>query len=489
MQAAIGALEARGAIGSVEWTAVVADSRRAGPGCLFVALRGDKADGHDHAAAAVAAGAVAVVCERFVDVAAPQVRVADSRRALAVLAAAAVGDPTGAFLLVGVTGTDGKTSTAMMIEAGFAACGLSTGLLGTVVYRYADVVEAASLTTPDAPTLQATFARMRDRGVGGVVMEVSSHALDQRRVDACRFDAVVFTNLTRDHLDYHGTPEAYEAAKTRLFSEVLPGNPKAKGAVVNGDDPASARIRAACPLPVLAWSLLAPSADLHPLDATFTLSGTRARIATPWGEVAWHSPLVGPHNLANAMAAIGTAGVLGLPVTTFAAGVAGLARIPGRMEAVAGRRDVRVFVDYAHTPKAIENVLRVLRPLVGSARIAIVCGAGGDRDRGKRPLMGRAAATLADRVVVTSDNPRSEDPDAIIREIVAGIDEAAADGTTVAPHAVEPDRRAAIERAIREAAPGDVVVIAGKGHEDYQIVGERRLRFSDVEVAKEILDA
>ena len=487
--AAIGALEASGDVGGIDVQSVTADSRRVTSGALFVAVRGEKADGHAHVPAAVAAGAVVVVVETAPTADVPWVRVADTRRALALLAAASHGDPTGAFRLVGITGTDGKTSTAMLVEAGFAACGLVTGLLGTVVYRYADVVETSSLTTPDALALQEMFARMRDRGVGGVAMEVSSHALDQRRIEGCRFDVGIFTNLTRDHLDYHKTPQAYAEAKLRLFREVLPASPKAKGSVVNGDDPMAARIRAASPLPVICWSLTPGLGNLHPVTAQYSLSGIRARLSTPWGEVAYESPLIGPHNLANAMAAIGAAGLMGLPIDTFAAGVGGVARIPGRLERVRGRRDVTVFVDYAHTPKALENVLRVLRPLVGNARIGIVAGAGGDRDRGKRPLMGRAAATLADRVVVTSDNPRSEEPMAIIGEIVAGIDQAKAEGVAVAQVRVEADRRAAIAMALDDAQPGDVVVIAGKGHEDYQIVGATRLHFSDVEVAQELLDA
>jgi UDP-N-acetylmuramoyl-L-alanyl-D-glutamate--2,6-diaminopimelate ligase len=488
MLARIGAVGAPSGVAAIDFASVVADSRLAGPASAFVAVRGVGADGHAFAAAAVAAGAPLVVAERPLEVAVPVVVVRDSRRALAVLAMAAAGDPTRGRTLVGVTGTDGKTSTAMMIEAGLAACGHSTGLLGTVTYRWPGVAREAALTTPDAVALAGMFADMAAAGVTAAVMEVSSHALDQRRADGCAFGVACFTNLTRDHLDYHGTPEAYADAKLRFFTEVLPANPGAKGAVVNGADPFAVRIKAACPLPVVTFST-AGDADVRALDARFDLSGIRARVATPWGEVGFESPLIGPHNLANALTAIGAAGLLGLPLARFAGGVAGLARIPGRLERVVGkRRDVTVFVDYSHTPKSIENVLTVLRPLVGGAAITIVCGAGGDRDRGKRPLMGRAAALLADRVIVTSDNPRSEDPDAIIDAIVAGVEAAHAGGERTAPCHVEPDRRRAILEAIRGSRPGDVVVVAGKGHEDYQIVGTQKLHFSDVEVAKEILD-
>lgn len=484
----IGVISTIGHIEAVRWSGVSGDSRVIEPGMLFIAVRGEKVDGHDYASDAVAKGAVAVVSERPLNLPVPVVVVRDSRFALAVLSALAEGEPTKSFILVGVTGTDGKTSTAMMIEAGLAGCGHITGLLGTVKYRFATIEEKASLTTPDPVMLQRLFARMRDAGVTAAVMEVSSHALDQHRVDACLFDVAVFTNLTRDHLDYHRTLEDYEAAKKRLFSEVLPASPKAKGAVLNADDPAYERIRAACPLPVVSWSLNG-KADIWAKDTSFTLEGTSATIITPWGELRFETSLIGQHNLANAMAAIGTAGLLGLPIEKFAQGIASLSRIPGRLEAVKGRRGVLVFVDYAHTPKAIENVLRVLKSLTQGKSVTIVFGAGGDRDRGKRPAMGRAAALLADKVIVTSDNPRSEEPMAIIREIVAGIEDAKADGAAVAPFLIEPDRRKAIAKAIVEANDGDVVVVAGKGHEDYQIVGDKKLHFSDVEVAMEVLDS
>jgi len=455
---------------------------------VFVAIRGERLDGNAFAPDAASRGACLVVSENALKLAVPVIVVKDARLALAVLASAARGEPTQGLRLVGVTGTDGKTSTAMMIEAGLKACGLSCGLLGTVVYRWAGQEHPSSLTTPDPVTLQGMFADMVSQGVGAAVMEVSSHALDQRRVDGCAFDVACFTNLTRDHLDYHETAEAYAAAKLRLFAEVLPASSKAKGAVVNLSDPFSERIRAACPLPVLTYSLEG-NADIYPLEASYGLSGTRALIATPFGKVAWDSRLIGPHNLANAMAAIGAIGVLGLSVEQAAMGISAMDRIRGRLEKVRGRRPVTVFVDYSHTPRSIENALKVLRPLVGKAAITIVFGAGGDRDRGKRPLMGRAAATLADRVIVTSDNPRSEDPMAIISEIVQGIEAARAEGVGVAPFSVEPDRRKAIQMAIEGARAGDVVVLAGKGHEDYQIVGTEKRHFDDVEVAKEILDS
>jgi UDP-N-acetylmuramoyl-L-alanyl-D-glutamate--2,6-diaminopimelate ligase len=472
------------------WSRVTSDSRKAGPGVAFVAVRGEHADGHDFLEAALAAGApVVVVQEDRAPAGAPCVTVADSRLALAILAARVEGDPSRGFLMAGVTGTDGKTSTAMLLEAGFLACGLVPGLIGTVEYRYAGVRESSGMTTPGPLELQALFGRMRDRGVNAVAMEVSSHALDQRRVEAIRFAVAILTVLTRDHLDYHGTIDNYRGAKERLFTELLPANPDAKGAVVNGDDAFGRHLKTACPLPVVTFSLAVGGGDLCPEAVTYDLEGIRGRICTPWGSFDVDSPLIGPHNLANLLAAIGAAGLLGLDLVPFVAGVCAVSRIPGRLERVRGRRNVRVYVDYAHTPKALENVLTVLRPMVGASRLTVVMGAGGDRDRGKRPLMGRASALLADRVVVTSDNPRSEDPDAIIEAIVAGIVAARDEGLAVAPFEVQPDRRAAIERAILGASDGDVVVVAGKGHEDYQILGARKVHFSDVETAKEILDA
>lgn len=490
LRAEIGAASWTPDAGRATWSRVTSDSRKAGPGVAFVAVRGERADGHDYLEAALAAGSpVVIVQEDRAPAGAPCIRVDDSRRALAILAAHAEGDPSRDFLLAGVTGTDGKTSTAMLLEAGFSACGLVPGLVGTVEYRYAGVREPSGMTTPDPLELQALFGRMRNRGVNAVAMEVSSHALDQRRVEALRFAVAILTVMTRDHLDYHKTIEAYRAAKERLFTELLPGSPCAKGAVVNGDDAFGRHLKGVCPLPVVTFSQSAGGGDLAPVSMVYDLEGIRGRVRTPWGEFDLDSPLIGPHNVANLLAAIGAAGVLGLELPRFVEGVCAVSCIPGRLERVRGRRNVRVYVDYAHTPKALENVLTVLRPLVGASRLTVVMGAGGDRDRGKRPLMGRASALLADRVVVTSDNPRSEDPGAIIAEIVAGIAAARDEGLSIAPFEVEPDRRAAIARAITGAQDGEVVVIGGKGHEDYQILGDTRIHFSDAETAKEILDA
>lgn len=485
----IRSLQVTADINLVGWTRVSSDSRDVTPGTVFVAINGTKLDGHDHIPAAIEAGAVAIVGERREgDFNVPFVLVQDSRRAVAVLAAHAAGWPTEAMLLIGITGTDGKTSTSMLIEAGLKACDLSTGLLGTIVYRYRQIERVSNLTTPDPIALQNLFADMRSQAVDAVVMETSSHSIAQNRIGACAFDCAVFTNLSRDHIDFHGTVKAYADAKMKLFSEILPSNPGAKGAVINGDDALAPRIKAECPLPVITWSNTRGGGDIYPERAIFTLDGIEADLVTPWGRFHIRSKLIGRHNLENIMAAIGVGGVTGMDMERYVQGVCSLSRIPGRLELVTGTKDIRVFVDYAHTPKALENVLTVLRPAIGDRSLTVVMGAGGDRDRGKRPLMGRAAVLNADRVIVTSDNPRSERPEDIIAEILSGIEEVAREGIAHAPYMVVADRREAIREAIENSVENGVVVIAGKGHEDYQIIGDRRLHFSDVETAKEFLD-
>lgn len=483
----IGAVASKGALG-VKVTSVTEDSRQVREGMAFVAVRGVRADGHDYIEEAVKAGASLVVSERGgVRDDVPFVQVKDSRLALALLASYCAGEPSLKMVLLGVTGTDGKTSTSMLTEAGLRACGFQTGLIGTVVYRYPGVTRPAPLTTPDAPTLQETLKEMVEAGVNAAVMEVSSHALDQRRADGCHFTAAAFTCLSRDHLDYHKTVEEYANAKLRLFADLLRASKRAKGAIVNLDDPFSATIKAHCPVVVLGFSLRERGGDIYPVRASFSLDRTDATVSTPFGTFDLSTDLIGAHNLANIEAALGFACILGLDLDKFLEGVSKLKVIPGRLQRVHGDRPVYVFVDYAHTPKAIENVLRVLRDLAPGSRLTIVFGAGGDRDKGKRPLMGRGAARLADRVVVTSDNPRTEDPKAIIRDILVGIEEARAKGEARAEVTVIEDRREAIKYAITSAEKGEVVLIAGKGHEDYQILGTEKRHFSDVECAQEFL--
>jgi UDP-N-acetylmuramoyl-L-alanyl-D-glutamate--2,6-diaminopimelate ligase len=439
------------------------DSRRVLPETLFVCVPGGRADGHDHAQAAVERGAVALVVERALPLLVPQVVVRDARAAMGPLAARFFGDPTAALRVVGVTGTNGKTTTAFLAQGILERAGLRCGLLGTVEQRVGGHVEPVERTTPEAIDLQRTFRRMVDAGDHACAMEVSSHALALGRVDGVRFAAVAFTNLSQDHLDFHADMDDYFAAKARLFDGRCPR-------AVNVDDVHGRRLGHEL-------SFGAPPADVHALDVRLRADGTRFRLSTPHGVVQVRSPLVGAFNVANALAAASLAVLLEVPVDTIARGIEAVRGVPGRMERVEAGQPFTVLVDYAHTPDALRRVLETARGL-SEGRLHVVFGCGGDRDRAKRPQMGRVAAALADRVVVTSDNPRSEDPDAIVAEILAGID---------TPVEVEVDRRAAIRRAVAAAAAGDVVVIAGKGHEQGQDVGGVVSPFDDRTVAREAL--
>ncbi|MBI4238855.1 MAG: UDP-N-acetylmuramoyl-L-alanyl-D-glutamate--2,6-diaminopimelate ligase [Deltaproteobacteria bacterium] len=458
-------------------TGVAYHTQSVRPGMLFVALPGAQADGRLYVAAAVAAGAVAVVAQAPIAVpsAVTIIHVPDARLALAQLSAAWWGEPTRALRLVGITGTNGKTTLTYLLEAIWCAAGRSPGVIGTINYRYAQTVVAAPTTTPESYDLQALCRRMLGAQVTDVAMEVSSHALIQRRVDASHFDGAIFTNLSQDHLDYHGTMSAYAAAKRRLFGELLTASCKtARFAVVNADDAMATEMTTDCKVPILRYSE-GVAAEVFPRHVTTDLHGTRMDVRTPVGEFAVQSPLVGRFNVQNLLAAIGAAVAMEVPSAAIAAGTAAMAQVPGRLERVAGPHGVTVFVDYAHTPDALRNVLMTVRALT-RGRVVTVFGCGGDRDQSKRPLMGEAAARSSDVVVVTSDNPRTEDPASIIAQIVPGI------GT--ARHEVIVDRAAAIQRALAMAVAGDVVLIAGKGHEDYQIVGTEKRHFDDREVVR-----
>lgn len=439
-----------------------------GAGDVFVAIRGARVDGHDRLAALAHAG-LAVV-ERDVPVpAGPAVaRVPDTRLALAALAARAEGDPGGKISVVAVTGTNGKTSTTYMLAAIARAAGIRPGIIGTTGHFVDHDEVPASHTTPNAPVVQRLLAKMRDAGCGIVAMEASSIGLDARRCDAIPFRAAVFTNLTRDHLDYHGTMQAYCAAKARLFAELNHGV-----AVVNADDPAFRDMvrgaRAVC-----TYSVREP-ADLAATLLEQTVEGMRAQVSVGTERHDLFLPMVGLHNLQNALGAAGAALALGIPLPVVLGGLANFGGVPGRLERVPNSRGVSVFVDYAHTDDALGRVLVALRAL-GPNRILTVFGCGGDRDAGKRPLMGGAAARGSDYCIVTSDNPRNESVDAILRDIVRGVGDA--------PHEVVPDRAAAIARAAALSRPGDVVLIAGKGHETYQEQGGVRALFDDRTIAR-----
>jgi UDP-N-acetylmuramoyl-L-alanyl-D-glutamate--2,6-diaminopimelate ligase len=462
------------------------DSRQATVGCCFVAVRGLRVDGHRFIGQAVERGAGAVVAEGpdpLPGSAVGRILVPDTRWALSRLADAYFGQPSRALTVVGITGTNGKTTTSYLGEALLRARGLETGVIGTIEYAVRGRAREAGQTTPEALKLQALLAEMVAAGVGGVAMEVSSHALELRRADGVAFDVAVFTNITQDHLDFHGTMERYAAAKARLFFDLLleGGKPDAT-AVLNADDPVGARWAATLPAPVLTFGLDCGHA-IHPLAVESEAGGIRLEAATPAGPVRLHSRLIGEHNVMNLLGAIGIGVALRLGPEAIGTALASVTAVPGRFERVEAGQDFLVVVDYAHTPDALRRVLDTARRLT-PGRLGVVFGAGGDRDRGKRPLMGRVAADRADRIWLTSDNPRSEDPAAIIEEIAGGVVPPPPGGYTK-----HPDRREAIRDALGWARGGDTVVIAGKGHETYQIVAGQVLPFDDRLVARELLMA
>jgi len=465
-------------------TGLTADSRRVARGDAFVAVPGFKQDARRFVPDAVARGAALVVTEGepVADVRVPQILVPSARRALAALAGAYWEHPSRGLTLVGITGTNGKTTTSYLVDALLRARGGATGILGTIQYVVGDEIRPAGQTTPEALEIEAMLAAMRERGVRGVAMEVSSHALALARVDALAFDVAVFTNLTQDHLDFHGTLDEYGRAKRRLF-ELLAASPKPRRvAVVNGDDPAGARMVTGLGLDTLTYGL-GPDNRVRATEWTSTLDGVRLRVATPSGPLALVSSLIGEHNVMNLLAAVGVGQALGLAPDAVARALASVQTVPGRFEQVRAGQPFLVVVDYAHTPDALERVLTTARKIT-SGRLGVVFGCGGDRDRTKRPIMGEIAARLADRAWITSDNPRSEDPDAIIAEIAAGV---ARVGTDRDKYARMADRRVAIGSALEWAGPSDTVVIAGKGHETYQIVGADVVPFDDREVARRLL--
>lgn len=448
-------------------------SARAGPGAAFAALRGVHADGHAFAGDAVSRGAGALIVERPLSLGVPELVVPDTRLAAALCAAALAGHPSRQLKVVGITGTNGKTTSAILMRAVLEAAGLPCALVGTIETCVGGRVEAAEHTTPESVDLQEMLARMVAAGDRALAIEVSSHALAQRRVAGVQFAAGLFTNLTRDHLDYHGTMAAYEEAKRGLFLRPTGEGPNPPGAA-NVDDPAGRRIAADAGL--LGYAVDG-AADVRPRLLTFTATGFEAEVATPRGPLSIQSRMRGRFNVSNVLGVIAVGEVLGLSHAALAAGIASVSGVPGRMEPIDVGQPFTALVDYAHTPDSLENVLRTARELAGERRLLVVFGCGGDRDTGKRAPMGSLARALADVAVVTSDNPRSEDPGAIIAQILEG---ATAGGDLV----VEPDRRAAIVAAVRQAEPGDVIVVAGKGHERGQEVAGVVTPFDDREVVR-----
>ena len=462
----------------LEITRLAYDNRSVGPGTLFFCVPGFTRDGHEFAPDAIAHGAVALVVERPLNLGVPEVQVPSVRTAMASAAAAFYGDPTEILQTVGVTGTNGKTTTAFLVHALLEADGRQTGLLGTVKSIIGGSERAVERTTPEAIELQRTFREMLDAGDRACSMEVSSHALELHRADGIHFAAAIFTNLTQDHLDFHGTMDEYFQAKRRLFADARP-----RQTILNVDDVYGARL--ASELSHAATFAVDRDATYRARDLTTDLTGSRFTVDGPDGEVELRSPLPGRFNVYNVLGALAAARALGVPLDTALAAIETAGHVPGRFQPVDAGQEFAVLVDYAHTPDSLENVLRAARGLLADAspgqsgRVHVVFGCGGDRDRGKRPLMGKIAARLADRVIVTSDNPRSEDPEAIISEILAGA------GAGVEHDA---DRRQAINTAIGGARAGDVVVIAGKGHEQGQeFEGGRKIPFDDVTVAREAL--
>jgi UDP-N-acetylmuramoyl-L-alanyl-D-glutamate--2,6-diaminopimelate ligase len=482
-------LAAHGSL-DVEIARIVSDSRQVAAGDLFVCLPGYRAEGgetradrHDFIAAALAGGAAALLVERDVGPieGVTVVRVPDAWAAIAAAAARFYGYPSRSLQVIGITGTSGKTSTSYFVDAILTAAGASVARLGTIEYRLGSRLVPAGQTTPEAPLLQSLLRAALDAGCAAAVLEVSSHALELRRVAEVDFDVAVFTNLSHDHLNFHPDMDHYRRAKGRLF-EALGGGGKRGTAVVNVDDPASAFMMAVNRGALLTYGI-ERSADVRAHDVRTGLRGATFTAETPRGRTPVTLRHLGDYSVYNALAALAVGEALGLPLDRIAAGLAGAPPVPGRFELVEAGQDFVVAVDYAHKPDALRRLLASVRRLE-PRRVITVFGCGGDRDRGKRPVMGRIAAELSDLVVVTSDNPRSEDPLAIIDEILAGVRAVDPGG---ARHVTEPDRARAIAHAIDAAGPGDVVLIAGKGHEPYQLIAGRRLDFDDRLVARAAL--
>jgi UDP-N-acetylmuramoyl-L-alanyl-D-glutamate--2,6-diaminopimelate ligase len=461
----------RGA-GDVALTDIAFDSRNVTPGALFFCVPGLHVDGHSFAANALDEGAAALVVERWLDADAPQALVPSVRRAMGPMSAVAFAHPASSMATVGVTGTNGKTTVTYLLSSIFDAAGWTAGMVGTTGASIAGEPVPLARTTPEAPDLQRLLSQMRDRGVRGAALEVSSHALDQHRVDGVVFDVAVFTNLSQDHLDFHATMDAYFDAKARLFTPE-----HAARAIVNIDDPFGRRLLRDIAVPTTTFGV-GPAADVRARDVVVSRDGVELTM----DGLAIRSRLRGAFNVENLLAAAASARALGIGDDAIERGLASVLDVPGRMEPIEAGQDFLVVVDYAHTPDSIRSVLRASRPLT-SGRLILVFGCGGDRDRAKRSSMGAAATANADLTVITTDNPRSEEPLAIISEIEPGAKEGG--GAFV----IEPDRRTAIRLALDQASTGDVVVVAGKGHESFQEVLGREIPFDDRVVTRDELEA
>lgn len=484
-------IEAIKKIGSseIDISGISIDSNKIEKGYLFVALRGENTDGHKYLGPAINNGAAAVLVERTPEIipeGAAVIEVPDTREALSGVSANFYGHPTNELKLVGITGTNGKTTVTYMLESIWDTEGLCSSVLGTIDYRFGGKSRESLMTTPEAHDLMRMFREMRDEGVEISAMEVSSHALDKRRVEDCEFDAAVFTNLTQDHMDYHKTFENYLNAKKRLFTEVLERSGKDKKySIINIDDPYGERIANEAKGQVVTYSAHNPSALVYAESSEITENGIEATVKTPKGDLTIKSKLFGAHNLSNLLAAAGTAVMLGSPIDSIEQGLSRITSVPGRLEGIQNSLGIAVLVDYAHTPDALENVLNASRPLT-SGRLILVFGCGGDRDRAKRPQMGLIGRELSDILLVTSDNPRTESPEKIIDDIEEGV---LSSKSSDKPYFRIADRKEAITHAIELARENDTVLIAGKGHEDYQIIGKKKFPFDDREIASDAISA
>jgi len=484
---------------SVEIEGIAYNSRRVERGSVFVAMKGQDADGHDYVEEAIERGARAVVLEdenrRIGKI--PTVVVENSRKALGVISSAFFGNPSAKMTLIGVTGTNGKTTTTYLAESILKGTGFRTGVIGTIDYHFEGTFRRATTTTPESYELQKMLKEMLEQGISHVIMEVSSHALHQHRTEGCHFDIGVFTNLTPDHLDYHKTMDHYFESKASLFTHFLRQSMKPHSvALINLDDPKGRALWERFPLPKMSYGLEGGERHISAKDIHATITGLSATVITPNGGFSFHSPLLGEFNLYNILASAGIGLALKVDLEAVRSGIETLGGVPGRVERIRNDRGVHVFVDYAHTPDALERILRTLKNAKGGGRIITVFGCGGDRDRRKRPLMGAIAGRYSDLAVITSDNPRTEDPTAIIEEIEQGMRTESIPaidrkelgrGFGEKGYVKVLGRREGIRLAVELAKAGDVVLIAGKGHEDYQIIGRERFPFDDRHEIREAL--
>lgn len=478
----MGALLSVGDLPELDFSAITSDSRQVGEGALFVALKGERVDGHDFAAQARSNGAVAIMGERpnlaeLEDL--PYIHVPHARQALGILAHRLAGEPTKDMTVIGVTGTNGKSSTVYLIDRIFRTAGTRVAHFGTLGYGIGDEKLDAPHTTPFAEDLADMFRRAKQAGCTHAVMEVSSHALEQERVAGIAFSVGVFTNLTQDHLDYHKDMDGYLAEKLKLFERV-----EGDGAfnVANLDDPYGRHFIEASSVPCPTYGA---AGDCRAENVRIEMRETSFIAHTPWGAAEIRMRLLGSHNVSNALAAITVAGALGIPLDTIAEGIASVDSVPGRFEHIDAGQEFQVIVDYAHTEDGLRNVLQAAREIC-EGRIICVFGCGGDRDTGKRPKMAAVSAELADYSIVTSDNPRTESPERILLDVEVGLQHAGKKRDD--DYLVFIERGEAIQKALEMAEPGDLVMIAGKGHEDYQIIGEERIHFDDREVARSLLE-